>query len=92
MSTSAEPTAYGPGSVASTATDGRGLPPRFDGNEALYHIWEGRFLAYLKTIGLKDAVLGSEVAAGAHAQEVAEIGRKNSLANAELCGWLDDKR
>lgn len=70
---------------------GRGLPPRFDGDEARYHIWEARFLAYLKTIGLKEAILGSEIAAGANAQEAAEIGRKNELAYAEMCGCLDDK-
>lgn len=87
----AEPTGYGPRQVPSTAMHGRGLPPRFDGEEARYHIWEARFLAYLKTIGLKDAILGTELAAGANAQEVVEVGRKNELAYAELCGCLDDK-
>ncbi|KAL6461003.1 hypothetical protein MHYP_G00309690 [Metynnis hypsauchen] len=89
-STAAESTGYGPRHVPGTAMHGRGLPPRFDGDEARYHIWEARFSAYLKTIGLKDAVLGSELAGEANAAEDEEICRKNELAYAELCGCLDD--
>ncbi|CAL9692762.1 unnamed protein product [Knipowitschia caucasica] len=85
-----ESTGYGPRQAPSTALHGRGLPPRFDGDEARYHIWEARFLAYLKTIGLKDAILGGALAA-ANPAEAAEAGRKTELAYAELCGCLDDK-
>lgn len=86
-----EPTGCGPRQVPITAMHGRGLPPKFDGDEARYHIWEARFLAYLKTIGLRDAILGTGLAAGANAEEAVEVGRKNELAYAELCGCLDDK-
>ncbi|XP_078801721.1 uncharacterized protein LOC111947334 [Oryzias latipes] len=77
----------GPSRMLSTAIHGRGLPPRFDGDEARYHIWEARFLAYLKTLGLKEAIIGSQQAGAADP----EAGRKNELAYAELCGCLDDK-
>ncbi|KAF7214567.1 putative LOC107376767-like protein [Nothobranchius furzeri] len=85
-------TGYGPRQVPDTVVHGRGLPPWFHGEEARYHISEKRFLAYMKTIGLKEVILGRQLATGANdAQEAAEFGRKNELAYAELCGCLDDK-
>ena len=30
----------------------------FDGDETKYEIWETKFLAYLHTLSLKDAILG----------------------------------
>lgn len=53
----AEPTGYGPTQVLGTAMPRRGLPLQFDGDKAHFHVWEARFLAYLKTIGLKEAML-----------------------------------
>lgn len=48
---------------------------RFDRDDVRYHIWKAKSLVHLKTINLKDAVLGSELAAGANAQEAAEVAR-----------------
>ncbi|RVE59116.1 hypothetical protein OJAV_G00201250 [Oryzias javanicus] len=70
-------TGYGPRQVLATAMHGRGLLPRFDGDEARYHIWEARFLAYLKTIGLKDAILGSQQAGAADVEAAPDDGKKS---------------
>ena len=33
----------------------------FDGEEIKYNIWEIKFLGYLRTLGLKDIILGKNV-------------------------------
>lgn len=48
----------------------------------------GQVFSILKTIGLKHAILRSQQAGATEA----EAGRKNELANAQLCGCLDDKK
>ena len=70
-----EPAGYGPRHAQNAHIYGRGPPPRFDRDEARYHIWEARFLAYLKTICLKETILGRDLADVAPT----ETSRKNEL-------------
>ena len=56
----------------------------FDGDETKYEIWETKFLGYLHTLSLKDAILGKNLNRDKTDTE------RNEEAN-ELIQFLDDK-
>ena len=57
----------------------------FDGDETKYEIWETKFLGYLHTLGLKDAILGKNLNGDETDTE------RNGEAYNELIQFLDDK-
>ena len=57
----------------------------FDGDETKYEIWETKFLGYLHTLGLKDAILGKNLS-GDETDTV-----RNEEAYNELVQFLDDE-
>ncbi|XP_028291069.1 uncharacterized protein LOC114478151 [Gouania willdenowi] len=78
MSNEAEhATGYGP----RHSTGGRWHRLVFDGDENHYEIWEVKFLAYLRTLGLKDTILSADN----------PDREKNEECYAELIQFLDDK-
>ena len=57
----------------------------FDGDETKYEIWETKFLGYLHTLSLKDAILGKNLNGDETDTE------RNEEAYNELIQFLDDK-
>ena len=57
----------------------------FDGDETKYEIWETKFLSYLHTLGLKDAILGKNLNGDETDTE------RNGEVYKELIQFLDDK-
>ena len=57
----------------------------FDGDETKFEIWETKFLGYLHTLGLKDAILGKNLNGDETDME------RNGEAYNELTQFLDDK-
>ena len=57
----------------------------FDGDETKYEIWETKFLGYLHTLGLKDAILGKNL--NGHEADT----ERNEEAYNKLIQFLDDK-
>ena len=75
-------TGYGPGRRDNGSRWSRLL---FDGDETKYEIWETKFLGYLHTLGLKDAILGKNLNGDETDTE------KNEEAYNEMRQFLDDK-
>ena len=55
----------------------------FDGDEEKYEIYETKFLGHLRSLGLKDAILGANL--------TREDNERNEEAYAELVQFLEDK-
>ena len=75
-------TGYGPSRSDNVSRWSRLL---FDGDETKYEIWETKFLGYLHTLGLKDAILGKNLNGDETDTE------RNEEAYNKLIQFLDDK-
>ncbi|XP_067228708.1 uncharacterized protein [Chanodichthys erythropterus] len=82
----AAPTGYGP----SKEFGNRWNRLCFDGDEKNYELWETKFLAHLRLLGLKSTILGEASAVDDEGAEE-EDDSKNEVAYAVLIQLLDDK-